>query len=79
MNLKTIAMLLAMPVIGTACCTSDCNKDKDMIKPEKLNKAVTRALKDEILITPKVKFVAKGSLPRSEGKAVRVKDLRKKF
>ena len=46
---------------------------------EKLNKAVTRALKDEILITPKVKFVAKGSLPRSEGKAVRVKDLRKKF
>lgn len=30
-------MLLAMPVIGTACCTSDCNKDKDMIKPEKLN------------------------------------------
>jgi hypothetical protein len=37
MNLKTIAMLLAMPVIGTACCTSDCNKDKDMIKPEKLN------------------------------------------
>lgn len=46
---------------------------------EKLNKTVTRALKDEILITPKVKFVAKGSLPRSEGKAVRVKDLRKKF
>ena len=37
MNLKTIAMLLAMPVIGTACCTSDCNKEKDMIKPEKLN------------------------------------------
>lgn len=46
---------------------------------EKLNKAVTRALKDEILITPKVKFVEKGSLPRSDGKAVRVKDLRKKF
>ena len=37
MNLKTIAMLIAVPVIGTACCTSDCNKDKDMIKPEKLN------------------------------------------
>ncbi len=46
---------------------------------EKLNKAVTRALKDEILITPKVKFVEKGSLPRSDGKAVRVKDLRQKF
>lgn len=46
---------------------------------QKLNKEVTRALKDEILITPKVKFVESGSLPRSDGKAVRVKDLRIKF
>ena len=34
------------------------------------------ALKDEILLTPQVKLVKKGSLPQSEGKAVRVKDLR---
>ncbi len=42
-----------------------------------LVKEITRQLKDEILVTPKVKLVPKGSLPKSEGKAVRVKDLRK--
>lgn len=46
------------------------------IKLEELRKGITRQLKDEILITPKVKLVNKGSLPQSEGKAVRVKDLR---
>jgi phenylacetate-CoA ligase len=34
-------------------------------------------MKDEILLTPKINLVKKGSLPQSEGKAVRVKDLRK--
>jgi phenylacetate-CoA ligase len=42
----------------------------------KLQKDVTRALKDEILLTPIVKLVPKGSLPVSEGKAVRVVDKR---
>lgn len=42
-----------------------------------LTKEITRQLKDEILITPRVKLVPKGSLPKQEGKAVRVKDLRK--
>ena len=42
-----------------------------------LNAEITRQLKDELLLTPKVKLVEKGSLPQSEGKAVRVKDLRK--
>lgn len=46
------------------------------IKLEELRKNITRQLKDEILITPKVKLVNKGSLPQSEGKAVRVRDLR---
>jgi len=41
-----------------------------------LQKAVTRALKDEILLTPIVKLVPKGTLPVSEGKAVRVVDKR---
>ena len=41
-----------------------------------LQKDVTRALKDEILLTPHVKLVPKGSLPVSEGKAVRVIDKR---
>jgi phenylacetate-CoA ligase len=43
---------------------------------EKMAKGIQRALKDEILLTPRVKLVKKGSLPVSEGKAVRVKDLR---
>ncbi|MBR5729382.1 MAG: phenylacetate--CoA ligase [Prevotella sp.] len=43
---------------------------------EKMNKDIQRALKDEILLTPRVRLVKKGSLPVSEGKAVRVKDLR---
>ena len=47
---------------------------------KELIKAITHQLKDEILITPKVKLVPQGSLPSAEGgKAVRVKDLRKLF
>ena len=45
----------------------------------KLTKEITRRLKDEILITPKVKLVSKNSLPQTDGKAVRVKDLRNKY
>lgn len=41
-----------------------------------LQKSVTRALKDEILLTPNVKLVPKGTLPVSDGKAVRVVDKR---
>lgn len=45
---------------------------------QRLAKEVTRQLKDELLLTPRVKLVGKGSLPPAEGgKAVRVKDLRK--
>ena len=51
----------------------------DYARLEKLTKEITRRLKDEILVTPRVRLVANGSLPKSEGKAVRVKDLRKKF
>ena len=45
----------------------------------KLTKEITRRLKDEILITPKVKLVSKNTLPQTDGKAVRVKDLRNKY
>jgi phenylacetate-CoA ligase len=51
----------------------------DFGKLQNLEREITRQLRDEILITPKVRLVPKGSLPKSEGKAVRVKDLRKKF
>ena len=48
----------------------------DYQRLEQLQKSVTRALKDEILLTPIVKLVPKGTLPTSEGKAVRVIDKR---
>ena len=48
----------------------------DYQKLIELQKKVKRALKDEILLTPHVKLVPKGTLPVSEGKAVRVVDKR---
>ncbi len=46
---------------------------------QQLSKDITRALKDEILLTPHVKLVPRGTLPVSEGKAVRVVDKRKVY
>ena len=46
------------------------------IELDRMRRDITHRLKDEILVTPKVKLVKKGTLPQSEGKAVRVKDLR---
>ena len=51
----------------------------DYARLQSLTKNVCRALKDEILLTPIVKLVPKGSLPVSEGKAVRVVDKRKVY
>ncbi len=52
----------------------------DYTRLNQLQREITRQLKDEILITPKVKLVPKGTLKTSdEAKAVRVKDLRKLF
>ena len=44
-----------------------------------LEKDIKHRLKDEILLTPHVKLVPKGTLPVSEGKAVRVIDKRKVY
>jgi phenylacetate-CoA ligase len=44
-----------------------------------LTKSITSNLHDEILLTPFVKLLQPGSLAQSEGKAVRVKDLRKVY
>ena len=49
----------------------------DYAKLQRLTREITRQLKDEILLTPRVKLLPKGSLPKQDGKAVRVKDLRK--
>lgn len=43
---------------------------------QNLQQAIARRLRDEILVTPKVELVQSNTLPSSEGKAVRVKDLR---
>lgn len=51
----------------------------DYTRLQVLTREITRLLKDEILVTPLVKLVPKGTLPQSDGKAVRVKDLRKTF
>ena len=49
----------------------------DYLELQSLAKKITYQLKDELLITPKVRLVSRGTIPQSEGKAVRVKDLRK--
>lgn len=51
---------------------------EDMRVLRGLQETISRALKDEILITPKVELVQHNSLPRTEGKAQRVIDRRAK-
>ena len=43
-----------------------------------LQKVIAQRLRDEILITPQVELVESNSLPRAEGKAIRVRDMREK-
>lgn len=49
----------------------------DLKQLEKLRNKIIEELKSEILITPKVLLVEQGSLPKAEGKAIRVIDNRK--
>ena len=51
----------------------------DYGKLQMLEREIRRRLKDEILLTPIIKLVPLGSLPVSEGKAVRVVDKRKVY
>jgi len=48
----------------------------DLWQLERLRKQITEALRSEILVTPKVELVEPDTLPKSEGKAVRVIDRR---
>ncbi len=50
--------------------------EEDMRALAGLQKRIASALRDEILVTPKVELVQHGSLPKAEGKAQRVLDLR---
>ncbi len=51
---------------------------EDMRVLHNLQKVIAQRLRDEILVTPNVELVESNSLPRTEGKAVRVRDLRVK-
>ena len=48
----------------------------NMEELEELSRRIGHEVRDEILITPVIRLVEPGSLPQSEGKAVRVQDLR---
>jgi phenylacetate-CoA ligase len=48
-------------------------------KLEKLSKHIANEIRNEVLVTPKVKLVQPNHFPPCEGKAVRVKDNRKQF
>ena len=52
---------------------------EDYRRLQELTNRIQRTLKDEILLTPHVKLLPKGTLPVSEGKAVRVVDKRKVY
>ncbi len=49
---------------------------EDMRVLQQLRSTLARRMRDEILVTPKIELVEHHSLPRSEGKAQRVLDLR---
>ncbi|MBT3375941.1 MAG: phenylacetate--CoA ligase [Lentisphaerae bacterium] len=48
----------------------------DIAALDKLRRKITADVRDEVLVTPRVELVEPGALPKPEGKAVRVKDLR---
>ena len=50
--------------------------DGDLKKLRTLEADITGSIQDEIVVRPKIEFLEPGSLPRSEGKAVRVVDKR---
>ena len=45
---------------------------------DRLERHITRLIRDEVLVRPLIKLVEPGSIPKSEGKAVRVFDRRQK-
>lgn len=50
----------------------------DIQKLDKITSLITHQIRDEVLVKPIIKLVEPGSLPQSEGKAVRVIDKRRK-
>jgi phenylacetate-CoA ligase len=50
----------------------------DLAFLDKLQKHITHLLRDEVLVRPFIRLVEPGSIPKTEGKAVRVFDKRTK-
>ena len=50
----------------------------DLAMIDRLQRHITHLIRDEVLVRPLIKLVEPGSLPKTEGKAVRVFDRRKK-
>jgi phenylacetate-CoA ligase len=50
----------------------------DLLFLDKLQKRITHLISDEVLVTPVIRLVEPGSIPKGEGKAVRVFDKRKR-
>lgn len=48
----------------------------DYARLEALRRTIAHRIRDEVLVTPYVRLVEPGALPKAEGKAVRVRDLR---
>ena len=87
-------ILMKFPELGTnylITLTTEDNNDQmtievelnegtdDYSKLQALEKEIRHQVGDEILLKPRIRLVAKGSLPVSEGKAVRVVDKRKVY
>jgi len=50
----------------------------DISRLDKLTRTITNQIRDEVLAKPIVRLVEPGAIPKSEGKAVRVVDNRKR-
>ena len=87
-------ILMKFPEVGTnylITLTTEDNNDQmtievevneptdDYGKLQALEKEIRHQVGDEILLKPRVRLVPKGTLPVSEGKAVRVIDKRKVY
>jgi phenylacetate-CoA ligase len=87
-------ILMKFPEVGTnylITLTTEDNNDQmtvevevnegtdDFNKLQYLEKELRHQIGDEILLKPRIRLVSKGTLPVSEGKAVRVVDKRKVY
>jgi len=50
----------------------------DLTLLDRLQKHITHLIRDEVLVRPLIRLVEPGSIPKAEGKAVRVFDQRRK-